>query len=428
MLIRVVYTILLTLLSPLLLLQLYKKKEGKPPFGKRWKEHFGITPAIKGNAPLWIHAVSVGEAIAATILIKAIKQHFPQQAIVVTTTTSTGAQQIERLGNLVEHRYMPIDFAFAVRGFLNAVKPQKMIIIETELWPNTLATVAQRGIPVIVVNARLSKKSQYNYAKIKPVFNLLSRNITKILCQSQQDADNFAALGISDTKLVVTGSIKYDIQIDPQTLSAGKDLRAEIGVQRRVWIAASTHAGEDEQILAAHKELLKDDAATLLILVPRHPERFDAMFTLAQQLGFTTTRRTTGKVTAETQVYLADTMGEMLLLLSAADICFMGGSLIGNKVGGHNLLEPAALGIPCINGPSYFNFREITQQLHAAGAVELIENSQQLGQTLLQLFAAPEKMHHMAQQGIAVVAANRGAIKATLNALDQKNHNQSVTK
>ncbi|WP_039990635.1 lipid IV(A) 3-deoxy-D-manno-octulosonic acid transferase, partial [Vibrio azureus] len=382
MLIRGLYTLLLAIASPLLLFGLYKSKPNKPKFGQRWKEHFGITPKLEATEPpIWIHAVSVGESIAAIPLIKALKKKNPTQPILVTTTTSTGAEQIAKLGDLVEHRYMPIDFSFAVKGFLKAIHPKQMLIIETELWPNTLNVVHNAGIPIIVVNARLSEKSCKNYAKVQPLFNLLAPCLDKVLCQTESDAERFERLGVEKNKLFVTGSIKFDIQISDTVREQGKALRNELGRDRPVWIAASTHKGEDEQVLEAHKQVLESHPDALLILVPRHPERFDNVFELCQKLDFETARRTSQEaVTTSTQVYLGDTMGEMLTLIGAADVCFMGGSLIGDKVGGHNVLEPAALGVPVITGPSYYNFELIVSTLLKKEIINIIDHKQALSE------------------------------------------------
>ncbi|EHH0683280.1 lipid IV(A) 3-deoxy-D-manno-octulosonic acid transferase [Vibrio vulnificus] len=418
MLVRWLYTLLLALAAPLLLFGLYRSKPNKPKFGKRWKEHFGITPTLDGqNQPLWIHAVSVGESLAAIPLIKAIKEKTPDQVIVVTTTTSTGAEQIAKLGNLVEHRYMPIDFAFAVRGFLKAINPAKMLIIETELWPNTLATVHKANIPIIVINARLSEKSQQNYAKVQPLFNLIHPCLGKVLCQSQADADRFAKLGIPTNKLSVTGSIKFDIHISDEIKHQGAELRTLLGEQRPVWIAASTHKGEDEQVLDAHRQVLETHPNALLILVPRHPERFDSVFELCQTQGFETVRRTQAHSIADsTQVYLGDTMGEMLVLLGAADVCFMGGSLVGDKVGGHNVLEPAALGVPVIIGPSYYNFKEITEELLAENCIS-VNTADTLPTSLGELFDDPDHREKLITNASKVVKRNQGSLQHTMNSV-----------
>ncbi|EHK2921052.1 lipid IV(A) 3-deoxy-D-manno-octulosonic acid transferase [Vibrio parahaemolyticus] len=421
MLVRIVYTLLLALASPLLLFGLYKSKPNKPKFGSRWREHFGITPKLKSNdKPIWIHAVSVGESIAATPLIKALKEQNPEQSILVTTTTSTGAEQIAKLGNLVEHRYMPIDFGFAIKGFLKAVQPKKMLIIETELWPNTLHNVHKAGIPITVVNARLSEKSCHNYAKIQRLFNQLHPCLTQVLCQTDSDAERFERLGVNKEKLSVTGSIKFDIQISDHVKQQGEALRAQLGKDRPVWIAASTHKGEDELVLDAHRQVLKSHPNALLVLVPRHPERFGDVFTLCQHQGFNTVRRTsTHAVETNTQVYLGDTMGEMLTLMGAADICFMGGSLIGDKVGGHNVLEPAALGIPVVSGSSYYNFTEIVKAMRHQKAIMLIESSQQLSLFITSLLRDDNHRFALSKKTTAFVAGNAGALNKTLKGIEE---------
>ncbi|EKO3374498.1 lipid IV(A) 3-deoxy-D-manno-octulosonic acid transferase [Vibrio fluvialis] len=413
---RLIYTLLLIVASPLLLYSLYKKKVGKPAFGARWKEHWGMTPKVSSQNPIWIHAVSVGESIAAIPVIKAMKQAQPDQAIVVTTTTTTGAEQIAKLGDLVEHRYMPLDFAWCVRRFLQAVKPSRLLIVETELWPNTLHTVHKHHIPITVINARLSERSCLRYQKFSALFNLIRPYVDRILCQYESDAGRFVRLGFQPEQVQVTGSIKFDIEIAPTVLEQGKQLRAELGVARPVWIAASTHDGEDAILLDAHQALLKQFPNALLILVPRHPERFNAVFDLCIQHGFTTHRRTSSaSIAPGTQIYLGDTMGELLALISAADICFMGGSLIGEKVGGHNLLEPAALGKPLLNGPSYYNFSEIMQLLQSARAVEICMNAQEITMYLLTLFSSPDKLSQIGKRALLVLKDNKGAVKKTLS-------------
>lgn len=421
---RALYTSMLAVLSPLLLYGLYRRRPNKPTFGPRWKEHFGFTPPLSetnGTQPIWIHAVSVGESIAAIPVIKAIKAQSPEQTIVVTTTTSTGAEQISKLGNLVEHRYMPIDFTWCVRGFLRAIRPSTMLIMETELWPNTLATVHNARVPVIVMNARLSARSASRYAKFQPVFNMIAPNLSHLLCLHQDDAERFASLGIPANRLSVTGSVKFDIQIEPALREQSQQLRQQLGDARPVWIAASTHKGEDEQILEAFKAVKHQHPECLLILVPRHPERFDSVADLCLSQQLSCIRRTSAQTVDDTtDVYLADTMGEMLLLMGAADVTVMCGSLIGDKVGGHNMLEPAALAKPVLTGPSYYNFTDITQQLETAGALAVCNNAEQIGKRLTALLSDPAQCQRMGKAAVKVVQQNQGAVAKTLAVIDQQ--------
>ncbi|ENO8810052.1 lipid IV(A) 3-deoxy-D-manno-octulosonic acid transferase [Photobacterium damselae] len=424
MLLQIIYTLLLALASPLLLFGLYKHKPGKPAFGKRWKEHFGLTPVIKGKNPIWIHAASVGESIAITPLIKALKEQYPQQAIVVTTTTSTGAEQIAKLGDLVEHRYMPIDFTWCVRGFLKAVQPKLMLIVEKELWLNTLTTVSNHRIPIVITNARLSERSAKRYRSVAFFTKALLSRIDKILCLHTDDAARFLNIGASSEKITVTGSIKYDLTVDPIIFEQAKQLRTRLGDKRPILIAASTHKGEDEQVFSAFNTILQHNIDALLIIVPRHPERFNEVELMAEKnFQFTVHRRTSkAEINPITQVYLADTMGEMLLLLASSDVTFMGGSLIGDKVGGHNLLEPAAVGKPAITGPSYYNFIDITEQLHQADAIEICQDSSMLAEQVITLFSNPKRQHLMGENGRKVVQQNQGAVQRTIDSITDYLH------
>ncbi|MGC7892408.1 lipid IV(A) 3-deoxy-D-manno-octulosonic acid transferase [Vibrio anguillarum] len=420
MLIRWLYTLLLTIVSPFLMWNLYRKRDGKPSVGARWKEHFGFTPPLETNkSPIWIHAVSVGETLSVSPLIKKLKSQYPDQPIVITTTTPTGAEQAAKLQGIAEHRYMPFDFSFAVHAFIKRIKPSQMLIMETELWPNTLHTVARSGIPITVINARLSERSCQRYAKVQPIFNMLAKNLTRVLCQYPDDAQRFIRLGVAKEKIFVTGSIKFDIDIDQTTIQKGQQLRSDLGRNRSVWIAASTHQGEDEQVLAAHAEVLKEHPNALLILVPRHPERFNAVFELCKTQ-FISVRRTEteAELDPEVQVYLGDTMGEMLVLMGAADICFMGGSLLGDKVGGHNMLEPAALGKPVLTGPSYYNFTDITEQLIKAEGLEVVTTAKAISKSISQAFNDKNVLHSKSQSTRLVIDKNRGSLANTISAIE----------
>ncbi|ART80336.1 lipid IV(A) 3-deoxy-D-manno-octulosonic acid transferase [Oceanisphaera avium] len=406
------YNIIIHLFSPIILGMLYWPKKGKPTFGKRWVELLGFVPRTLQPRPLWIHAVSVGEMVAATPLIKAIKAQYPELPIIVTTTTRTGADVAEKLGTLVEHRYAPLDFPWAVALFLRQIKPQALLIMETELWPNWLRACAKRDLPVMILNARLSARSARRYQRFHTLFRLLANNISHIACQYNADAQRFKDLGVAPEKLSVTGSIKFDINYGSEVHEKGQQLRTELGVERPVWIAASTHDGEDQQILAAHQQLLSHLPNALLILVPRHPQRFAQVAELITQFELVLSRRTQHDLFPETQVYLGDTMGELPSMLAAADIAFVGGSLIPR--GGHNLLEPAALGKPVLTGPSIFNFTDVYQLLNDGNAIITIKNSEALSHDLLKLFKDEHYRKIMASNALKVVNDNKGAIAKSI--------------
>lgn len=419
MIIRFIYTVLLSLVAPFLLYGLFRRKSGKPSVGVRWKEHFGVAPHLStSDSPLWIHAVSVGETIAATPLIKQIKQRYPNKTILLTTTTPTGAKQAEALSDWVEHRYMPIDYGFAVKRFIRQFQPSQLLIIETELWPNTLHQVHKSGIPVTVINARLSDKSYRGYHRVLPLFRQMVPSLTKVLCQYQDDADRFEKLGVPSSNLIVTGSIKFDIEISPETTQKSLELRTFLSKERPIWIAASTHQGEDEIILSAHQKLLTSIPNALLILVPRHPERFESVEAIAKATFETVTRTGGQSIHASTNVYLGNTMGEMLVLLGASDVCFMGGSLVGKKVGGHNLLEPAAMAKPTLIGPSYYNFKDITELLNSAEACRIVQDIDELSDSLHQLLDDTNLAKEMGKRALDIVTQSSGALEATINQLN----------
>ncbi|MBD1558490.1 3-deoxy-D-manno-octulosonic acid transferase [Vibrio sp. S9_S30] len=423
MIVRALYTILLTFVAPILLYGLFRKRKNKPSVGSRWKEHFGLTPRLDSEEkPIWIHAVSVGEVIAVTPFIKALKEKVPETPILITTTTPTGAEQAEKLSNLATHRYAPVDFPFSVQRFLKRMNPSQLIIVETELWPNTLYAASNYGVPITILNARLSDKSFRGYKKVQPLFIGIANQLSQVLCQHKEDADNFVKLGVSNEKILVTGSIKFDIKVTENTISEGNLLREQLGAKRPIWIAASTHAGEDEQLIKVHEQLLEKLPTALLILVPRHPERFDDMFNLCVSEGLKTARRTrSNNDLSDQHVYLGDTMGEMLTLMQAANVCFMGGSLLGNKVGGHNLLEPAALGKPTIIGPSYYNFLEITKELRRLNATRVIHDSAELVDSLVVLLTSEQEARQAGFNAMAFVEESRGALTRSLNAITKNN-------
>ena len=417
---RHLYTLLLHLALPLIALRLALRARKAPAYARRIKERFsfGLPPLQTGG--IWVHAVSVGESIAAAPMIRALQARHPELPITVTCMTPTGSERIQALfGDSVQHCYLPYDLPWAAARFLNRAKPRLAVVMETELWPNHIHQCAKRGIPVALANARLSERSARGYARFGKLTAPMLAELSLIAVQTQAEAQRFLALGARPECVDVTGSIKYDLKIDAELPQRAAELRRQWQTEQRpVWIAASTHAGEDEIILAAHRQLLKTRTDTLLILVPRHPERFEAVHELCLNQGLTTRRRSTGQdVQASDQVLLGDTMGELLFLYALADIAFVGGSLVAN--GGHNLLEPAALGKPVLSGPNLFNFLEIATQLREAGALSEVENAEQLAGRLATLLDAPTEMARMSQAGLAVLKANQGALQRLLTGLQR---------
>ncbi|MFI7867069.1 lipid IV(A) 3-deoxy-D-manno-octulosonic acid transferase [Ectopseudomonas khazarica] len=415
---RHLYTLLLHLALPLIALRLALRARKAPAYARRVKERFSFAlPPLKPGG-IWVHAVSVGESIAAAPMIRALQARYPELPITVTCMTPTGSERIPALfGDSVQHCYLPYDLPWAAARFLDRVRPRLAVVMETELWPNHIHQCARRGIPVALANARLSERSARGYARFGKLTAPMLAELSLIAVQTQAEAQRFLDLGARPDCVEVTGSIKFDLKIDAELLQRAAELRHQWQAEQRpVWIAASTHAGEDEIVLAAHRQLLETRPNALLILVPRHPERFNSVHELCLSDGLTTRRRATGEaVQAGDQVLLGDTMGELLFLYALADIAFVGGSLVAN--GGHNLLEPAALGKPVLSGPHLFNFLEIAAQLRAAGALSEVANAAQLAERTATLLDTPAEAQRMSTAGLAVLKANQGALERLLDGL-----------
>ena len=415
---RTLYTLLFHLGLPLVALRLFLRSRKAPAYARRVGERFALgLPALKPGG-IWVHAVSVGESIAAAPMIRALMQRHPGLPITVTCMTPTGSERIRAMfGDQVQHCYLPYDVPWAAARFLDRARPVLGVIMETELWPNHIHQCATRGIPVALANARLSERSARGYARFAGLTRPMLEEMSWIAVQTEAEAERFRQLGAHPDCVSVTGSIKFDLTIDPELLARADELRAQWQAQQRpVWIAASTHAGEDEIILAAHRQLLEKHPQALLILVPRHPERFSPMFELCTRERFRTRRRSIGEqVTADTQVLLGDTMGELLFLYALADIAFVGGSLVAT--GGHNPLEPAALALPVLMGPHVFNFLEISAMLREAGALQQVDDTDGLAGAVRRLVELPQDAQRMGEAGRAVMQANQGALQRLLDGL-----------
>lgn len=413
---RYVYSLIFLLLMPLVMLRLLYRAWRAPAYARRWVERFARGGDLRPDG-IWVHAVSVGESIAAAPLVRELMKRYPHLPVTVTCMTPTGSEQIRRLfGDAVGHAYLPYDLPWLQRRFVKRLAPKICIIMETELWPNLVAQCRRAGVPTVLANARLSERSARGYRRVEALVRPMFAALDWVAVQSRKEADRFLQLGVHAQKMSVTGSIKFDITPDANKQAEAATWRATWG-ERPVWIAASTHAGEDLQVLDAHRRVLTRHPQALLILVPRHPERFDAVARLIEQQRFTMLRRTTGgSPRADDQVLLGDTMGEMMLFFGCADIAFVGGSLVAT--GGHNYLEPAALGLPVLSGPHRFNFTEISELLENAGGMRVVSDAVELADAIAGCFTRPDEAKKAGAAGYAQVRANQGALKTLLDGID----------
>lgn len=424
MIMRYLYTLIFYLALPFILLRLLWRSRKVPEYRQRWKERFGFVP-VSSSATVWLHAVSFGEARLATTLARQLKKSHPEIEIVVTTMTVTGSKQIQKtLDGQVLHTYLPYDYPAAIQRFLDHMKPQLLIVLETELWPNILHYTGKRNIPIMIANARLSERSARGYRWIGWLTRAMLRNVTTVLAQTREDADRFVEIGLNPDRARVTGNLKFDISPPMDIQQQAQALRRVWGENRPVWVAASTHSGEEEIILQAFAQVRAVFPQLLLLLVPRHPERFDAVAALCEQQGFQVARRSKQAILATPpDIYLGDSMGEMWLFYAAANIAFVGGSLAG--IGGHNLLEPAALGLPIITGPHLFHFTEIFNLLNQASAIHVVRDATQLANVIIQLIQNKETSLLQGERAKQVVAQNQGSLAKHLEWID---HHVSASK
>ena len=367
---------------------------------------------------IWIHAVSVGEVVAAVPLIRALGKRYPDRQLLVTTVTPTGAARVAALfGDEVHHTYIPFEAPHVVNRFFSATNPEIALVLETEIWPNLYRGCGVRGIPLVLVSARISPKSVRGYRRLLPLFrDTLSHGIV-IAAQSEADAKRFLSLGAAPERTRVTGNIKFDVELPADLPMRGRELRAKQFGERPVWIAASTHEGEEEIVLAAQRKLLKTHPEALLVLVPRHPQRFAAVRELIVKQGMGVVSRTDGDpCSAATKVFLGDTMGELTLFYAASDVAFVAGSLV--PIGGHNLLEPAALGLPLLSGPHVFNAQEIADMFVAKNACRLVHDSAELATAVDELLSDPETASRLGEAGREILERNRGSLDRLMGMIE----------
>lgn len=415
---RALYTLVMYLLTPVILYRLTLRGLRFREYLARWKERFGYFPDPGLERPIWVHAVSLGEVNAAVPLIDALMRRHAGTPFVITTVTPTGSMRVQKLyGDRVFHVYLPYDLPASVRRFLDRVRPQLAVIMETEIWPNLYFACHDRRIPIVMANARLSERSLRGYGPVRPLARRAIRRAAQVAAQSQPDAERLIRLGANRHRLRVVGNTKYDMQVPEGLDIDGARLRASWGADRPVWIAASTHEGEELAVIEAHGRVLRRYPEAVLLWVPRHPERFRHVAQACRQFGFeTATRSEDGEGRPGIQCFVGDTLGELLLFYAASDVAFVAGSL--QPIGGHNVLEPAALGKPVLVGPEMHNFEEITATLEAADAIVRVQDAASLGDAVTRLFSQADVARAIGARALGVFRSERGAVERVMAIID----------
>lgn len=407
---RLIYSCLLYFVFPFLFIRLYWRGFKVPAFRQRWAERLAIYHQVHAKNVIFFHAVSVGEVESIFPLVNQLLQ---QQAgpILITTTTPTGSARVQQvMGDKVTHVYLPYDLPILIQAFLKHFQPKLAVIVETEIWPNLFAACNKKAIPLFIINARLSETSYKGYQKLAGLTTPALNAATLIATQTSEDAQRFMNFMTDKHKVQILGNIKFDMQLSDTLINQGRNLRSQLFAGRFVWIIASTHKDEEIIFLLIYQELKKIIPQLLLLIVPRNMERFAEVYRLCEKQQLKTVMRTSGQACAmESDVYIADTMGELKMLYATADVAFVGGSMV--NIGGHNVLEPAALGVPVMFGPYMANFKAIATGILAAQGALQCQNAQQITQTLLMLYQQSDYRQLIAAKGKAFVQQNQGAIE-----------------
>lgn len=409
------YTVFWYVALPFVMLRLLWRSRRQPAYRERWWERFGFFKGAPFSKSLWIHAVSLGETRAALPLIERLKILYPEQTIVVSTTTPTGAAQVKAAGLGVQHIFFPYDFPGALKRCLKHLNPCCLIIMETELWPGLFEACRQRAVPIVVANARLSARSAEKYRRFLSAVTPMMQCVTQVAAQTEADKAELESLGLPGSRLTVTGSLKFDLRLPEDLGDKASALKAILG-QRPIILAASTHPGEESALLSTLQQVKAKIPTVLLVIAPRHVERAADIVKLCQQHSCTVAVRSQSQACdADTSVYLANTVGELLYFYEACDVAYVGGSLIPH--GGQNPLEPAACGKPIVMGPHVFNFTRIVALLKTAGALTVVDDTPTLAKALIELLESPEKRADKGQRARHVMNANRGALDRQLEVI-----------
>lgn len=410
---RGLYSAVLYVLTPVTVYHLIWRGFRFHEYFQRWNERYASYPQPARQVDVWLHAVSLGEVNAAAPVVDALRKAHPEWRWLVTTITPTGSARVRALwGEELEHVYVPYDLPGAVARFLRHYQPRLALVMETELWPNLLFGCRDRGIPAYILNARLSARSLRGYRVLAPLIARVVRTLRRIGAQSSADARRFVALGATREGVTDTGNLKFDIAVPEGLDDFVLTFRERLG-SRPAWIAASTHEDEEAAVIAIHRRLRERWPELLLLWAPRHPERFGRVAEQARAAGWKVATRSKATWPGEDDdVFVIDSMGELMAFYACAQVAFVGGSL--QPIGGHNLLEPAAVGTAMVTGPHLHNFVEISKRLREAGALVVADDAQGLAQALGELLADPQARGRVSQAGRALVEQGRGALARTL--------------
>ena len=414
---RVLYSTLLMLGTPLVLLYLALRGLKDGAYLKRWSERFGFINAEAVSGGIVLHAASVGEYNAAKPLILELLERYPELPITVTTLTPTGSARVTQdLGSRVSHFYIPLDLPGATSRFLDRLQPRLLLVMETEIWPNLFLSAHRLKVPVVIANARLSKHSATRFQRFSGFTRQVLQSVTWFGAQSDEDRDRLIHSGANPESTDMTGNLKFDLQLPGGLTEKAVQLRSAWGTQRPVLVAGSTHEADENVLIPAFAELLESLPTALLILVPRHPERFARTAELAKIAGLRTEMHSQGEACSEqAQCFVIDTMGELMTYYACGDIAYVGGSM--GEQGGHNALEPAALGLPVLFGPNMENAKEIVAKLIDSEAAISVSNQQELQEAVRNLFNNSVQCSDMGINGRSLIEKNKGALDLTLKAV-----------
>lgn len=416
---RAFYSCLFYLLIPFILVRLIWRSIKAPAYRYRWSERFALYNKRFAQNVIWFHAVSVGEAEALFPLVRQIQQQYPDAAILITTTTPTGSARVKAvMQESVAHVYLPYDIPCAVSRFMRCFKPRIAVIMETEIWPNLFACCGENQVPLYIINARLSEKSARGYQKIPALISPALAHVKLIATQTRDDAQRFLSIGAKTEAVRTLGNIKFDVDVPGEIIGQGLRLKADLFGGRFVWLIASTHKDEEAIFLEIYKEIKQKIPELLLVIVPRHPERFGEVKKLCERYQLAVVMRTSGEDCHQhTDVYLADTMGELKMLYAASDATFVGGSMV--PVGGHNILEALAVGTPVLFGPHMANFKEIAKGVRRQDAAIQCRNESEIIRAIVALYTDSAYRQSLAKKGREFVRQNQGAITRVFDILKQ---------